>query len=98
MNFQSIALSCLFAVSGSNVVPIPDDWGLAGAPRMRGFNGQAGGRGSFQYLIGFDAEFVARAQSHIPDFAVKKREPRKSTLHKTKIRNRERRSKQRKTE
>ena len=53
---------------------ILDDWDLVNAPGLRGFNGMAGGKGNTQYLIGFDREFVEKAQAHVKRFAGCKRE------------------------
>jgi len=64
----------------SSRIPIEDDWELLGAAGMKGFNGQAGGKGSIQYLLGFDRELVEKAQAHIPDTAERKRVKRKERL------------------
>ena len=73
--------------------PIADHWELVGAPGLKGFNGRAGDKGAVQYLLGFDTEFVEKAQAHIPDGAAEKRVKREAYVNK--VRNNERRRRQR---
>lgn len=60
--------------------PIPEDWELVGAKGLKGFNRLPGGKGSIQYLLGFDLEFAKKAQRFVKDHAAGKRESRTKWL------------------
>ena len=58
--------------------PILDDWELVGAGGLKDFNRRVGGKGTINYSIGWDKDFVEAAQQFIPDYATLKREKRKN--------------------